>query len=649
MYLETFLILGVIQATANVLLPDIMKETLAVAGNSPSALLATFSQTQCSLILFTDGNTSSLSIRESVLLRHPWGSSVLEVTVNGQDPQVLEKQFFRVVSDALRVRQLSWCMTVVVVSDDPAFLAAFMESSLKNLLLVWSTKLLVVTRLSLPQLQHLHTSFSMTNTVLLVVDDNHGLLECRAYVHLPYSPPDAQPLQAASWTPKRGLAPTAHHKLFPDKFDTLVHGPILVVAAEEFLPHTGLVREDGVISSIPLFEGPMVHLLQILANTMNFTYKYVRPPDGSWGGKLKNGSWTGMMGMVGRKEVDMGLGPFSIRIFRKEMVDFTREIMIDDHRIVARRGRPKVDPWGFLLPLKPLVWVAILTTLLVVLAVVFLLSTFSGLKSTANTDWGSNMILDYIRVLLQQDYSGPPDLWWERFVLASWMIMTLVLTRSYAGTLMSLLAVRHIPQPYHSIREVLDDPSVTMIWESDTSKVQFFRAAKSGIFRDIGDSEKEGRIRFVKPFDLYSSLETLVEQGDHTLMLETLYGRVLQGQYFSHKGRCDFYGSREVFLPSMIAMVGSKGSPLVPPMSKRIKWITQTGLYYHWMDSAMPNVSYCENPPIKTAVSTALALDNVWGMFAVLLGGHTVSLLVLGLELLSVALLQVENASILTA
>ncbi|XP_071526982.1 glutamate receptor-like [Panulirus ornatus] len=628
---------------------SVNRETLAVAGDAAVSVLSTVLHPHCSLMLLTDGNTSPGTIRESVLLRHPWGSSVLEVTVNGQDAQVLEKQFFRVVSDALRVRQLSWCMTVVVVSDDPAFLAAFMESSLKNLLLVWSTKLLVVTRLSLPQLQHLHTSFSMTNTVLLVVDDNHGLLECRAYVHLPYSPPDAQPLQAASWTPERGLAPTAHHKLFPDKFNTLFHRPNLAVAAEEFLPHAGLVKEDDIVSPSQIFEGPMVHLLEIMANTMNFTYKYVRPPDGSWGNKMKNGSWTGMVGMVGRKEVDFGLGPFSARSPREEMVDFTRPVMLDDHRVIARRGRPEVDPWGFLLPLKPLVWVAILTTLLIVLAIVLLLSSYSGLTSNANTDKASNMVYDYIRVLLQQDYSASLELWWERFLLASWMMMTLVLTRSYAGTLMSLLAVRHIPQPYQSIQDVLDDPSIIMIWESKSALVQYFRTAKTGVFREVGDSEKEGRIRFARGYEYYWSMDTLVRQGDHVIMAETLYGIVLQGQDFSNTGKCDFYMSGDVFLPFMMTMVGPKGSPLVPPMNWRIKWVTQTGLYYQWMEAVMPNVSYCKTAPSKIAVSTSLALSNVWGMFAVLLGGHTVSLLVLGLELLSVALRQVENVSILTS
>ncbi|KAK4310302.1 hypothetical protein Pmani_018121 [Petrolisthes manimaculis] len=64
---------------------------------------------------------------------------------------------------------------------------------------------------------------------------------------------------------------------------------------------------------------------------------------------------------------------------------------------------------------------------------------------------------------------------WERIVLGMWMLATLVISRSYGGNLMSLLAVRHIPQPYQSLRDVLDDPSVTMIWEANSAYVQYYR------------------------------------------------------------------------------------------------------------------------------------------------------------------------------
>ena len=66
------------------------------------------------------------------------------------------------------MRLLSWCTMVLMVSHDPDFLVAFAELSLKGRLLVWATKLVVVTRLTLPDLQALlpdYWTFSMMNTI----------------------------------------------------------------------------------------------------------------------------------------------------------------------------------------------------------------------------------------------------------------------------------------------------------------------------------------------------------------------------------------------------------------------------------------------------------------------------------------------------
>ncbi|KAG7162376.1 putative olfactory ionotropic receptor IR4-like 9 [Homarus americanus] len=97
----------------------------------------------------------------------------------------------------ISLRQVSWCVTVVVVSDDPAFLAAFAEWSLKGRLLVWST----------------------------------GSSSCSLYIHLPYSQQGTQALRLASWTPTR---PHSHFPppLFPNKFSKFEHGASLVVVAE---------------------------------------------------------------------------------------------------------------------------------------------------------------------------------------------------------------------------------------------------------------------------------------------------------------------------------------------------------------------------------------------------------------------------------
>ena len=68
------------------------------------------------------------------------------------------------------MRILAWCLTVVVVSDDPAFLAAFAEASERGRLMVWETRLLVVTGLDVPKARVLlqdYWTFSMMNNMFL--------------------------------------------------------------------------------------------------------------------------------------------------------------------------------------------------------------------------------------------------------------------------------------------------------------------------------------------------------------------------------------------------------------------------------------------------------------------------------------------------
>ncbi|KAG7162369.1 putative olfactory ionotropic receptor IR4-like 7, partial [Homarus americanus] len=152
------------------------QETLVLASGAVEATLVSEAENgRCSTILLSDGSTSPRSLFAMLgKLPASGGLAVFEVAVDGQEANVTLAQLSRVVDEARRLRQVSWCVTVVVVSDDPAFLAAFAEWSLKGHLLVWSTRLLVVTRLPLLELHHLHKILSMTNSMLLVVDDTSG-------------------------------------------------------------------------------------------------------------------------------------------------------------------------------------------------------------------------------------------------------------------------------------------------------------------------------------------------------------------------------------------------------------------------------------------------------------------------------------------
>nr|XP_045600082.1 probable glutamate receptor [Procambarus clarkii] len=534
------------------------------------------------------------------------------------------------------LRQVSWCVTVVVVSDDLTFLATFAQWSLKGRLLVWSTRLLVVTRLPLHHLHHLHTLLSNTNSMLIIYEESLQSIRCGVYLQVPYSPLGAHALRVASWTPQRGLALTSRLPFFPDKFSRFLERPVLV-AVTEVNPLNKLITE-AVASChgghLDAFSGPVPKLMDFLASALNFSFTYARPPDGSWGFKHEDGSWTGMVGMVERREADIGVGPFGVSATRAEAVDFTGPILIDYWRILGGRGRPEVDPWSFALPLEPSVWAATLAALLGIPALMWLVSSCLAIRSGQEWNW-LNDTFSFIRVVLQQDLPLPQGWWWERELVVLWMLVTLVLTRSYSGNLMALLAVMHVPQPFQSLQDVLDHSSVITIWETESASVQYLHSVESGIFRDIANLEKKGRVVYRTQSQFEETIDTLVRSGHHVLMEVDMSIKAYVAQDFTRTGKCSFYESREEFLPLMFALIGQKNSPLVPALSRRIMTVAEAGLFSHWMKEDEPNSTVCYRAPSKITVQSSLSIKNLWGMFVVFSIGICLSLLVLCLEIVT--------------
>ncbi|XP_063885591.1 probable glutamate receptor [Scylla paramamosain] len=278
------------------------------------------------------------------------------------------------------------------------------------------------------------------------------------------------------------------------------------------------------------YTGAMAKIVEYISLGVNFTYRYVLSPDRTFGTKIPDGSWTGMMGMVVREEVHFAAGPFMLSPERAAAGDYTVAVWNGDVRIVSGLGGLQIDPWGFMLPFTPLVWEGALTALLGVTAVLQVLSSCLP---------GKALCFSPVRVLLQQDVVWPVEWWWwERLVLALWMLTTLVLTKSYAGNLMSLLAVRYVPQPFQTPRDVLNDPHVAMIWQKYSKNEHFLRTAESGVFREVAELEEKGRLKFLIQEQFQESLDTLVRAGHHVLIDIENAIKSLVALDFSQKVKC---------------------------------------------------------------------------------------------------------------
>ncbi|XP_042228813.1 uncharacterized protein LOC121870907 isoform X2 [Homarus americanus] len=271
-----FILMFIYHETARALpLPARENGELLNLYQSAGVVLGAVAQSTCCVILLNDVKESHSS--ESIFdqLVAPWGVGLLEVAVDGQDANVTQAQLSRVVDEARRLRQVSWCVTVVVVSDDPAFLAAFAEWSLKGRLLVWSTRLLAVTRLPLPELQHVltsHWTYSMMNAMVLILEDTQREPRFSLYVHLPYTTSGARVERTAFWTKNRGLVMINKLHIFPDKFDNFF-GASIDVTALPYKPYWGVEADQSYVGSDAM-------MLKSIGHSLNFTFHVL--PTANW-------------------------------------------------------------------------------------------------------------------------------------------------------------------------------------------------------------------------------------------------------------------------------------------------------------------------------------------------------------------------------
>ncbi|XP_063871788.1 glutamate receptor U1-like [Scylla paramamosain] len=589
----------------------------AGAALSVREVLQASSLSHASLIVITE---SSFSRDVQTLLGGSQGVAMFETPLNGS-------QLVQVVTCARKVRVASWMVVVVVVSDDPVFLAAFAQQAREGRLLVWATRLIVVSRRAPHRLHPLHQTLALTNSLLLLMDGAAGVNRASVKAVLPFQSPSDAGLWRASWTVGHGLQ--LSQPLFWDKFNKFSKETKLLVAMEQNDKHSVVMVPDPTApgGKRPEFKGYTVNVIDYLSQGLNFSYTFRRPPDGVWGMKLKNGSVIGMVGQVSREEVNMALGPFAINAARYEAVDFTWPVVYMHVKVFAGRKTPEIDPWGFLLPLGPWVWAMVLAFLLLLALVSFLLSSkFTPHKLT------SKNLLYFTSILLRQSvWFGEGGWMWERVVLGVWMLMTMVLTRSYEGNLMSLLAVRHLPQPYQTLRDVVDDPSVVMVWFKQGATMQAVMDSTSGILQEVKESEKQGRLKFLHPVEYDSILNEIIEQKKVIIDYDTVT-TVLRNRHFSRTGRCDFYTGSETIMSNPLALISQKDSPLIPAINTRLMSTIETGLYNYWRVDAKPNSSSCERVPTKITVSSSFSLRQCWAMVVVLLVGLSLGLATLCLE-----------------
>ncbi|GBN10322.1 Glutamate receptor ionotropic, delta-1 [Araneus ventricosus] len=202
----------------------------------------------------------------------------------------------------------------------------------------------------------------MNNDYILSKNLNYALLR-----NVPDSPSTEIFKQIGSWESKRMLNRSRFDLLYPDVEKHLIFRNRLLKLAMPFNPPYTIpaAGDENTMDS-----GAAVKLFDYLMKRLKFRYEALRPDDNEWGVQLPDGTWSGAVGMLLDRTVD--LIPFlGITRGRSRVLEFSEPIMTTSTAILVQKPREPPRTLIFLRPFSSHVWACITLTVPVMALVLY--------------------------------------------------------------------------------------------------------------------------------------------------------------------------------------------------------------------------------------------------------------------------------------
>ncbi|KAG7176009.1 Glutamate receptor ionotropic, delta-1-like 28, partial [Homarus americanus] len=206
------------------------------------------------------------------------------------------------------------------------------------------------------------------------------------------------------------------------------------------------------------YRGLEVFLLDTLAEAINFTYHYVAPKDNQWGRLTKNGTWTGMIGMVVYEEADWAVSDITFSPQREANVDFCQTFIYDASELVTPKAQP-LPRW--LSPVRPFtweVWLAVVASMVLAGPFLWGLAKYCHGAHRPHVAWFlqfDNALLFILEPLFQRgtkyDIRETPG----RVFVGCWLVFTMIVGISYSSSLTSFLIMPGLQSPIQDLRQLV--------------------------------------------------------------------------------------------------------------------------------------------------------------------------------------------------
>lgn len=250
------------------------------------------------------------------------------------------------------------------------------------------------------------------------------------------------------------------------------------------LPFNGLfeVERDN-RKSLIISGGLEAEYVKTLSTSLRFDVKVLSPADGEWGRELPNGSWTGLVGMVLRNESDIALGGIAVTEKRFKIISYSAPYRFTYLSFATNLPRQLPRFTTFLYPFTMYLWIAIVLLLLVM---PFIYRVLLRKKITLG-----NLFFDTVKSLLYEpvtsQYNGCVG---DYFLQGTWLIGSMLISFSYAATLLSFLTIPLREPGVQNIKELSElvaDKKFRAGCFKGTNVINILRADQYKSIRDLAD------------------------------------------------------------------------------------------------------------------------------------------------------------------
>ncbi|XP_037043817.1 glutamate receptor ionotropic, kainate 2 isoform X2 [Bradysia coprophila] len=437
------------------------------------------------------------------------------------------------------------------------------------------------------------------------------------------------------WSPVDGISITDPTTFYESNTTNIT----LIVITREEKPYV-MVKENTNLTGNARYEGFCVDLLKGIANQIGFQYSIKLVPDHMYGVYDPNTkTWNGIVRELMERRADLAVASMTINYARESVIDFTKPFMNLGIGILFKV--PTSQPtrlFSFLNPLAVEIWLYVLAAYLLVSFTLFVMARFSPYE------WNNPLPMHPDSDILENQFSVSNSFWFitgtflrqgsglnpkatsTRIVGGIWWFFTLIIISSYTANLAAFLTVERMITPIENAADLADQTEITYGTLEGGSTMTFFRDSKISIYQKMWrfmDSKRSSV--FVKTY----------EEG---------INRVLEGNYafLMESTMLDYAVQRNCNLTQIGGLLDSKGYGIATPkgsswrdeISLAILELQEKGVIQILYDKWWKNTGDVCNRDDKSKESkaNALGVENIGGVFVVLLCGLALAILIAVLE-----------------